>query len=60
MTTYSGQPSTEQREEMFRSLHAEHLQRQTAALETIRGVLLMIVLLAIVGGVISVVVATQL
>ena len=43
------QGTESQREEMFREFHAEHLRRQTKAIETIRGVAVTWLVLTIIG-----------
>jgi hypothetical protein len=48
-----------QRADMFRDFHAEHLRRQTKAIETIRAVVVTWFILMIVGTLIVVVAASQ-
>lgn len=49
----------EQREETFREYHAEHLRRQTAAIESIRAILMTFVVLTVIGAVILFIGAAQ-
>lgn len=41
--------SREQREEDFREFHAQHLRRQTAAVETIRTIIVIWAVLTLIG-----------
>ena len=41
--------TTEQYEQAFRTFHAEHIERQTAALESIRTMLVFLMLLLVIG-----------
>lgn len=57
--TEVSQGSEEHRAEMFREFHAEHLRRQTKAIETIRGVVVTWFVLMIIGALLLGVAASQ-
>lgn len=59
MTTQDGQFTEEQYAQAFREFHAGHIERQTSALETIRALLGVLVLIVVVGGILGAVAFTQ-
>jgi hypothetical protein len=48
-----------EREEAFREFHAEHLRRQTRALESIRGILVFFTILFVIGAAIYITLAAS-